>query len=257
MKKCYFFLVFTLWSCGYTDFDGIIVPKYEYVAANADIATVAALYKGKPLVVDKDIILAGSVTANDAGNNFYRAFIIQDPTGAIEVKAGMFSLHNIFYRGRNVAIKARGLTISSYNGVIQIGMASVENPAQLDYIANRYTPGGYLWPQESTESVEPIRLSVNQLAEEFCGRVVQISNMIAISEEAGLCWAEKNYNTYRFFEDDEGQRIAVLTSSYANFATEEIPPGKLNLTGILLYGQTGKGKMFFLKLRDLSDIRNV
>lgn len=255
MKKCYLILVFAFfWSCGYNDFDDIILPKYEYVAANADIATIAALYRGRPLVVDKDIILAGSVTANDAGNNFYRTFIIQDPTGAIEVKAGMFSLHNIFYRGRNVAIKTKGLTISAYNGVIQIGMASAENPSQVDYIANRYTPGGYFWPQEFTEHIEPMQLSVDQMYEEFCGRVVRVSDLSAVTEEAGLCWADKNFNTYRFFEDDAGRRIAVLTSSYADFAAEKVPAGKLDLTGILMYGQTGKGNMFFLKLRDLDDV---
>lgn len=254
MSRYIVILVFALWSCGYNDFDGITVPQYERVDANADIGAITALYKGTPVVVDKEIILAGFVTANDAENNFYRTFIIQDPTGAIEVKAGMFSLHNIFYRGRNVAIKARGLTVSAYNGVVQIGTASLENPAQVDYIANRYTPGGYFWPQEFTENVVPMALSINQLAAELCGRVVRVSGLNVIAEETGLCWAENRYSTYRFFEDNEGRRIAVLTSGYADFAAEKMPVGKLGLTGILMHGQTGKGTMFFLKLRDLNDV---
>lgn len=257
MSRCLIIFAFALWSCGYNDFGGIALPQYEYVAANADIGDVVSLYKGTPFVEDRDIILAGYVTANDAGNNFYRTFIIQDPTGAVEVRAGMFSLHNIFYRGRNVAVKARGLTVGAYNGVLQIGTASAVNSSQPAYIANRYTPGGCLCPQEFSDNVAAVPLDINRLTAEHCGMVVCVSGLSAAAEDAGLRWAENRYNTYRFFEDDAGRRIAVLTSGYADFASEKVPDGKIALTGILMYGQTGKGTMFFLKLRDLNDISNL
>lgn len=131
-----------LTGCGYNDFDGIVVPEYEEVPANVDIGYLRSLYKGEPLDIDRDMVVAGYVTANDLGSNFYRTFIVEDPTGAVEIKAGMFDLHNTFGYGRRVAIKAYGLVLGSYNGVLQIGRKSVESGYQTEYIATRYYPAG-------------------------------------------------------------------------------------------------------------------
>lgn len=255
-------LLFAFGGCRYNDFDALVLPDYEQVLPNTTIGYVTSQYKGSTLNINDDIVIAGIVTADDRSGNFYRSFIIQDDTGAVEVRAGMFDLHNLFPRGRRVTVRARGLVLGSYNGVPQLGLRELESQ-QVGYIANRYYPDGHLLPQnERGLTVAPHTLNLNELDDGMCGLLVRIERLIFIpateEEHAYTTWAERGGgNGYRVFGETSGTaQITVTTSGYASFAAHQLPRGRaVTLTGILMRGNTDTARnVYMLKLRGLEDV---
>lgn len=245
-------------GCGYNDFGELPEPALEPVPPNADIAFVASAYKGTPLTIDDDIVVSGIVTANDLSDNFYRTFIIQDATGAIEIMAGIFDLHNIFPLGRRVAVKARGLALDSYNGVARLGLKPAAGSSQAGYIAARYYPGGYFWPQDERAEVTPAPLGIGELTDSACGSLIRIGGVAFVPgdrEGEYITWAEAGSTGYRAFRDGADREITVVTSGYASFAGEQVPQGTVAITGILMKGNTDKSQgVYMLKLRDTDDV---
>ena len=243
-------------GCGYNDFGELKVPEYETITPNATIESVTAHYNGTPLNINDDIIVAGSITANDQSDNFYRTFVIQDATAAVEVRAGIFDLHNIFPIGRRVAIMARGLVLDSYNGVPQLALKSADGLP--GYISNRYYPGSYFRPQEQYEDVRPKVVGLAEVTERQCGMLVRIDGLTLLpGEQEGkyTTWADGEDTGYRVFRDGMGAEITVMTSGFADFADWEVPRGRVALVGILMKGNSDKARgVWMLKLRDVNDV---
>lgn len=246
------------YGCGYNDFGEPATPDYETVLPNMDIGYLRAQYKGEPLNINDEVVVAGFVTANDKGNNFYRTFTIQDNTGALEVKAGMYDLHNIFPYGRRIAIKAEGLVLDMYNGVLQVGTKSLEGSSRTGYISTRYYPGGYFWPQTEYGSVVPLALGLGDIADDKCGFLVRVEGLRFVPGELEgeyITWAQKGGNGYRVFRDGGEREITVVTSSYADFAGMRVPAGQVSLTGILMKGNTDTARnVYMIKLRNIGDV---
>lgn len=242
-------------GCRYNDFNETQPTENEYIAANIDILTLRKMYSGGVMHVRDELIVAGRVTANDRSDNFYRVFMIEDPTGAVEIRAGMFDLHTIFARGRRVAIKLKNLSVSSYNGVLQLGRAPIDGSSQVDYIANRYYPDGYFWPQDGEKTeVIPETITTGALSEDMCGRLVRVTGLKLDGQQADneyITWADEDETTMRIFSDGAGGEIYVQTSGYSDFAQTRVPRAEVGLTGILMKS----GSRYILKIRDLDDVK--
>ncbi len=228
-------VIIILSSCSYNDFGELQIPENEDVIANIDIA----MLHGKGVrVVDVDCIIRGCVTAEDRSGNFYRSFILQDKTGAIEVRAGFYDLNTIFPRNNIVAIKAKDLAVGTYEGVLQIGRL---NGKKIDFIANRYYPDRFFYPQAQRCEVVPREISIDEIEEEFCGELVRILDLHSIDTE-DVTWSGE-----RIFTDRNNNEIHVVTSEYARFASDTIPHKTVTITGILMTNKR-------LKPRDLNDV---
>lgn len=238
-------LLFT--GCNYNRFGEFQLPDNELIVGNIDIATLREFHGGDGVKnVTGDFIIAGVVTANDVSDNFYRTFMLQDLTGAIEIRAGIFDLHTIFVRDRQMAIKLKNLAIGAYNGVLQVGRPPEDGDNSVAFIANRYLPGGYFWPRDNWTKIAPQEVKIADLNDNLCGKLVKINALQSIDIE-GNTW-----NGDRIFLEngDIYSTIIVSTSEYANFADEIIPGGLISLTGIL----SKKSDTYILKIRDLQDI---
>ena len=252
-----------LWGCGYDEF-GVYepIPKEELLP-NIILQEVRDLYRGEPVTVNGDVIMGGYVTANDQTDNFYRTFIIQDPAGgAIEVKAGLYSLYTTFVEGRYVAIRAEGLTVDEYNGVLQIGMTPVESGLhQPEYFDHRVVMEKFVCPGSSRRKItpRPVRC-LELLSEDWCGELVRLDS-VQLAVDTVVTWAipatvdTRPQTAYRVFLDRNGQSVAVVTSGYADFARDTVPRTEVSLTGILMHGKIDTGKtMFLLKMRSRDDV---
>ena len=252
-------------GCGYDRADDPAPPSLEEVIPNMEIAQLRSLYSGSAVAIMHDIVLSGWVTANDRSGNFYRTFVLDDGTGAVEVKAGMTEMHNIFVLGRRVSVKAKGLTLGSYDGVFQIGLASADGAFQCDFMGYRAVMDLYIYPQNDFRQAAPVELAAEALRSELCGRLVKVDGMWFEppgAEPGPFSWAYSSAGpgsaprtAYREFVAVGGARIAVVTSGYADFANEEVPLTEVSLTGILMEGRTDTGQnMFLIKLRLLNDV---
>lgn len=245
-------------ACGYNDFGDPTMPTYQTLPPNADIGFIASMYRGTPLEIRDDVVVSGIVTANDLSNNFYRTFIIQDATGAVEVMAGMFDLHNFFPLGRRISVKANGLAIDNYNGILRLGLKPAAGSSQAGYISTRYYPGTYFWPQSERAEVMPAEFGISELTDAVCGLLIRIEGLTFVPgtlEGEYITWSDGKTNGYRVFRDGAGREITVITSAYASFSGEQVSQDAVALTGILMKGNTDKSQgVYMLKLRDIADV---
>lgn len=221
------------------------------VYPNMDIGDMRDLYAGEPVTVNRDAVIAGRVTANDLSGNFYRTFIIEDATGAVEVRAGLYDLKNLFPEGRYVVVRAGGLTISDYNGVLQIGLAPSGGRHQADYFGHRAVVDKYVVRGRLEEKIIPMTVRLDQLDDDMCGRLVRIEGVALKDGEAGTWASADDFSSYstRVFRSADGWEIDMSTSKYASFAGEMIPVGTVSLTGILM-----KETNYALRLRTIGDV---
>jgi hypothetical protein len=256
-------------GCGYNRFDdGPGMSDRTTIVANIDIGDIRRLYNGRTAYVYDDMVIGGYVTANDKSGNFYRSFIMEDATGAIEIRTGTYYLHNTLPEGRYVAVSLCGLAIGSYNEVLQAGLPPKASGAyQTEYMGHGAIMNRYVYPADEFRTIEPLQLYLGDLDETLCGRVVRIEGVRLSGEDNdpdeplwGALDPDSAYssNSYRVFVTEYGDKIAVVTSNYADFAAEPLPQGTLSLTGILMRGKVTGGKtMYMIKLRSLYDVEII
>ena len=259
--------VFT--GCGYNEFGELSAPARDDLPMNIELKELRAHYKGEPVTINAPLVIGGYVTANDRSDNFYRTIIIQDvddvsqPTyGAVELRIGLYSLYHLFPEGRYVAVRAEGLTLSDYNGILQLGLEPAESGSTLPgYFGYRAVMDQYVVPGTSSCVVEPIVFEhVGNFSETMCGCLVRITS-VRLAADTSVTWGiESGWNNkpqtaYRIFFDRSGTSFAVVTSGYADFAGETVPREEVSITGILSYGRTDTGKeMYMIKMRDIRDV---
>ena len=223
--------------------------------ANIAIADLVKMYRGKAVVISENLIISGRVTSSDRAGNFYRSLTVEQNGAAVEIRAGLTDMHNVWPVGSCVTVRLQGLAMGEDDGMKCIGLPAAEYS---------YLPVEYIPSREELDSIiartsdpEPFAIPdyyAPMLDRSMCGRLVRVVLLARAEDDA----AAETWEGYRIFEDSEDHtRIAVSVSSYANFAQHSVPDSEsLAIAGILLYGRPdGAGKdMFIIKPRDESDI---
>lgn len=251
-------------SCGFDRFGELDTGAAESGSnRNAPLGMLMENYFGDPYIISDELVFEGTVTANDRSGNFYRTFVIEDVFGAAEVNAGFYDLHNDYPVGTLVEVKAKGLAVGKYNGVIQIGRAINSYSS--------YRVESFAHPALISRHVSAVTVSrgvagaatktISSLLEKDCGRLIRIDGIMLREEERGEAWAFPGDGSrdpeegVRTFFDRDSCAVAVVTSGYAGFAGEPVPEGKVSITGILMYGKFGVSReRFALKIRDTDDV---
>ncbi len=233
------------------------------ILPNADLSLLADHWYGEPVAIRQDLVFAGTVTANDGSGNFFRSFIVDDGTGAVEVKAGFYDLHNLYPVGRRVVIRALGLALGEYNGVMQLGAAI---NGYSSYRVEEFGTAVMLDRHvvRDTVSAPPAAIPCSAAALDGidAGRLVEMGPLRSAAD-APECWAVEEdtvYSSYAVvcFSDAAGDTVRVATSRYADFAAERVPRGDVMLTGIVLRGTFGgHAHTTVIKLRDRNDVEEI
>lgn len=254
------FIIILLASCGYDRFGTLEKDDFSerYKMPNSGLVSLYESYIDRPKVLLQNSVFEGYVTATDDNGNFFRSFIIEDATGAVEICAGFYDLNNHYPIGRRIIIHAYGLYVGKYNGVMQLGVAIYPYSAyKVEEFGTPNILNEYVTRDTLFKTIKPLNREIEQLREKHCGRVVRIENLKA--EEINVSWdnGSDTYNTTGTvaFTDSNGNRIVVATSAYADFAATKVPEKTVTLTGILMFGKfSGNQKCFVLKLRSLDDV---
>lgn len=245
-----------LCGCGYDRFAPPETTAGMEVRPNVDIAAVRKLYSGKAVTVNAAMAVGGWVVANDRSGNFYRSFIIDDGTGAVEIRAALYDLYTSYPEGRYLVVDAGGMTLGSADGVLQLGLGVYGNTTSPDYICypaimrDRIMSDGsrQIWPPETVEA--------GVLSDGMCGRLVKIGGLTLDDGQSAVWDDGDGYSSvnYRRFSDSQGRSISVAVSDYADFAHDTIPAGRVAVTGILMYGKAAGKMCYILKPRYGHDI---
>lgn len=204
--------------------------------------------------ITDDATLSGLVVSDDTEDNFFKQLVIQDATGGIEMRIEMSDLHNVYPVGRKVYVKAKGLWLGDYKGLIQLGAGQgVDDKGDPELIRiPESLVTQYIVPATYGNVVTPNTLTIDQLSLSDVSTLVRFENVEFISEDAGQTYADSSttFPDNSMVEDCSKKRLIIRTSDYASFANDLTPTQNGALEGILSIF----GDVFQLTLRDLDDV---
>lgn len=256
-------LSFSNISCDYDRFNAPNQKPNSVPVTTMDIAALRTFYQDDPVWVvgQRSVVVSGYVTTSDQAGNFYRSFFIEDETGAVEIRAGLYDLYATYRLGQQVTVVADSLTLGMTNGVLQLGLGSAAY--ETDYMNHRVVEDKHLFRGERFEEVIPRPVKAGQLNEEWLGTLVRFDG-VHLDGGADTTWALPAslsasgvpQSAYLKFRDEKSDSIYVVTSGYASFAGETVPTEAVSVTGILMQGKVNGKLVYQLKMRDLNDVED-
>lgn len=252
--------LYALNACKKT-FDEPPAPQDPAITVTHTIRQLKALHtvSGAFDIITDDIVVSGIVIANDKSGNLYKEIYIQDSTGGINIKLDANGLYNTFPVGRRVFVKAKGLCISDYNRLPQLGVkATVAGSPSLEAITNNLI-GKYIIGGSLNNTVTPKVVTVSQLttnmSDDNLGTLIQLNDYEFLPSDTSKTYADtssyKNSVNLTVRGCAANSSIIIRTSGYANFAGVNVPNGNGKLTAIYtVFGNTRQ-----LIIRDTSDVQ--
>ncbi|MCF8238243.1 MAG: DUF5689 domain-containing protein [Saprospiraceae bacterium] len=224
------------------------------ITANATILDLRSWFvPGAFTAITDELIIRGIVIADDASGNFYKTIVIQDETAGIEIKLNSVGLANDYPIGREVFIRCRGLVISDYNGLVQLGGGTYDDAGQtrLSGIEEALLKD-YLVAGERDQFVTPKVKGIKDINTNDMSTLIQLTDVQFIQSDAGQTYAEPvtQLSVNHMVEDCSGNSILLRTNGYADFAGELTPSGKGTLVALL--GVFGSDLQLFV--RDQNDV---
>ena len=250
-----FLLAISFTSCLDEDFDQPpTTGRVPDLTVTTTIAELKAMHTmGSLTDIKEDLVIKGTVVADDFSGNWYRSMVIQDETSGITVLIDQVEAYFSYPTGREVYIKLQGLTLSDYNNLIQLG---VYNPytKEVEEISEL---SDHLFKSVKREVPEPKIVKPGQFKLEDVSTLVKLENVIF--SQTGVTYADAaGQNSINLaIEDCDGNTTVVRTSGYASFAGALVPEGRGTLTGILsIYNFNALQQSDFqILIRDLDDLQ--
>lgn len=217
-----------------------VAPMPTFVGeANTTIAELLAMHEigsedsYDSIPVGSNIIICGYVTTSDEWGNNYKYINIEDSTGGIQIKIDNKALYNKYKVGQRIFVKCDGLVLGDYRKLPQLGLwanGSMQAiPSFKTYL--------YLFPDGAPIDVQPSIVmttipGANNIPETHYNRLVRLEGASFV--EAGLAtFSDPGASTSHDIKMSDGTTITLRTSNYATFASETLPEGTGNITGIL------------------------
>jgi len=188
------------------------------------------------VAIDTNLIIKGTVIANDKSGNLYKSFIIQDSTEmgiqrGLQIAINEYESHNKYHVGDMIYIKCKDLYLGNYGGAAQLGglhegaVGRIEEPVIDLHIFNAC--GG--------KPIVPRIVTVNNVSSAPINTLVKFENVQFSRQEFGETFGDAtNHNTSeQLISDCENSTfITVRTSGYSKFASTPIPEGQGSLVAI-------------------------
>ena len=204
--------------------------------------------------IKDNIVISGTVIADDRSGNFYKQIIIDDGTAAIPILLDAYNLYADYPVGRKIYVQCKGLYTGFYYKLPQLGYLPDSKGALTAIPALLFDQ--YIRKGNINNAVTPINVSVADAYKakpELFNRLVTINEAQIIDTMAGSIYAlpaSISTATNISLSDCDSNNITLRTSGYCNFQAYKPPTGKGSITAIYsVYNNTPQ-----LILRDTSDI---
>lgn len=248
---------FALFACE-REFDEPILQEPTYTGPEANITINELREYGKEatedntVIIEEDYTLKATVVGNDESGNIFKKIYLQDEDGAIEMEVDQSNVYNYYPVGQTVYINLQGLSISIYGDEQQLGHPEGYNyrtPWE-DFIV-RVSKDGWANPENAKPIVLDDISTVNTNADFYKFKLVQFTNVSFENGGKNIFAPENSYGEENI-TDSHGNSIMVRTSNYADFAGDQLPEGRGNVTGIL-----GRFRgTWQLTIRTIEDVAN-
>jgi hypothetical protein len=218
-----------------------VAPMPTFIGeANTTIAELLAMHdigsedSYDSIPMGSNIIICGYVTTSDEWGNNYKYINIEDETGGIQIKIDNKALFHKYQIGQRIYVKCDGLVLGDYRKLPQLGLWA---NGQMQPIPS-FKTYLYIFPDGvPTDVSNPIVMTTipkaSDIPSTMYNRLVRLEG--ATFKEAGIAtFADPGSSgTSHDIKMSDGTTITLRTSGYANFASEILPMGTGNITGIL------------------------
>jgi len=208
--------------------------------ANTTIAELLAMHdigsedSYDSIPMGSNIIICGYVTTSDEWGNNYKYINIEDETGGIQIKIDNKALFHKYQIGQRIYVKCDGLVLGDYRKLPQLGLWA---NGQMQPIPS-FKTYLYIFPDGvPTDVSNPIVMTTipkaSDIPSTMYNRLVRLEG--ATFKEAGIAtFADAGSSgTSHDIKMSDGTTITLRTSGYADFASEILPMGTGNITGVL------------------------
>lgn len=207
-----------------------------------------------------DIQLKAYVTGNDIEGNLFSQIALEDGTGAIIIAISEGGIFGYLPVGTEILIALKDLYIGNYGYQTQIG--TLYESAKGEMSVSRMAR--MRWDQHfnytgKTIGVTPTEFDQSKLKNDSylannSGKLMTLKG-VTFADGGKKVYANKadivnNNCCERALKGLSASNIVVRTSTYADFAAEQLPDGKINITGIF----TRYGKKWQVIIRQASDV---
>jgi len=236
-------------SCIDTKFEEPDAADYNSnITATTTIHDLINLYSGSLMLLDTNVVVSGTVIANDKSGNYYKSIVIQDSTAGIEISLNAYELHNTYHIGDLIFVKCDSLYLGEYGGVVQLGseyeggIGRIEEPLIKDHLIK----------SDKGIPIKPKVLSLTTLNASYVNQLVILKDVQFGLNSLGTTYGDAEYQIDRDIpvENCDGNSVILRTSGFADFARDTIPLGNGNLTAVL----SKYNSDFQLKLRDPNEV---
>lgn len=249
----FIFISMCLVQCVDRDFDTPPVDGEDPNIDASQIVTIADLQAirvpGDVVPVNMDKYLSVVVTADDQSGNFFRSLIVEDETGGITLMLDDVELWNKYFVGKRLFVYLQDLWIGDFNGLPQLGYDPYVDEDGFTNLARIPSAifSDVIIPGTSNNPVEPTMVNLSDLGAEHLNTLVTIDGLQLIDVSLGSTFADADnlQAVNHTLENCMGQRIIMRTSGFADFASQQVPQGNGNITGI--YGVFGSDKQLLLR----------
>jgi hypothetical protein len=238
-----------------TNFCDTITPYTEaqqQTLISAGITPTASRQIGDPIVVK------GRVISSDYTGNLYKVLVIQDETAAIAISIDHSGLYAYYSRGQEVVLSLDGRFIGKYAELMMLGRPEYTTSygwqtgrMNLNFFQEYAEKNGSAYTVDAdgtahcnlASSDTTVVANIGDLVNNFGtpagkikwqSRLVRINN-VWFTEGGQATFAEKEVTTKRYVTDDNGNELMVYNSGYADFWSQTLPAGRLDIVGIISY----------------------
>ena len=213
---------------------------------------------GKYTPIDLEKYIKVVVVADDRSGNFYKTLIVEDDNSdlGIALLIDENEIHATYPVGRRIFVKLKGLTISDYNGLPQLGMG-VDNSGtspRLGYIPSTLMADILVQGSFGIE-VKPRIKKITELSSTDLNTLIQLEGVQFSSVGADKKYANNTVDPPITINQDLidcfNNKIIVRNSGYADFANDVLPEKNGTLTAVYSIFRSDK-QLFIRDTRDVA-----
>ena len=224
-------------------------------------STLAQTYGYAP--VSDDIQIKAYVTGNDIEGNLFSQISLEDGTGAILVGINEGGINGYLPIGTEIIVNLKGLYIGCYGMQPQLGDKYLSAKGEIS--AGRMSK--LLWDHQFKYTGKTVSVSATEFNQsslknaqyltDNAGKLMTIKG-VTFTDGGKKVYSNKedvvnNNCCERTLNELDKNSIVVRTSTYADFAAETLPTGKVNITGVF----TRYNNKWQVIIRKASDVENA
>ena len=215
--------------------------------------------------VTDDVKIKAIVTSSDAQGNIYQELALQDATDAIIVSVAQGGLYGPLPVGTEILVSLKDLYVGNYGKQAQIGMPS-KNATGADVIGriSRATWDQHYKILSTGHIVEPTLFAIGTNPTTWnldtdggkLGIIRNVSFKSSNNSKATDTFADPNGGAGSVswtLNEQDGRKVIVYNSNFADFANAKVPTGKVDITGII----KRFNNQWEIIIRSLDDIKAV